>query len=347
MTPTIFVWRKSKDEYVRYFSYAESCPFCTTTLVDGSDRPDVSPDLDHYDFVFSCRLCGWWQGYQTPIFDPHSNIHAQVFDSHVTTPVLKEFDLNASGLELSELGAHLKRRYKDIYGLSWERFEELIGDVFRQQNFFAVHTQLSWDGGADLLLYTNGDLWAIVECKKYAKHRTVGIETLRALVGACVDWNIGRASLVTSANISSVVVRKAQDFRASGFEIDLIDASRLLRMLEVYNKELPPLELLSEGDRHAIVRGEIKTLAPNIPATIKIPHGRSSAMVVRDRPRPEGSFVPKGQTLLKIQLTEDTGTTSLESLPAPADGMLDELLVEEGAPLSTGQAVARMRFFSR
>lgn len=114
-------------------------------------------------------------------------------------------------------------------------------------------TQPTADGGADIVLLSNGNTHAIVECKKYAESRTVGVELVRSLVGACVDWNVRRAYLVTTTGISATARAKASDYRRLGYDIDLVAATELAKLLEVYNSDLPPLgELDVDARRHVI-----------------------------------------------------------------------------------------------
>lgn len=116
-------------------------------------------------------------------------------------------------------------------------------------------TQCTRDGGADILLLndeTNG-VQAIIECKKYARNRTLGVIAVRTLIGAAVDWDVRRAYLVTTSDFSSVARFKAIDYKKRGYEIDLIAASDILRLLQVYNEQLPPLDKLDDEIRRSII----------------------------------------------------------------------------------------------
>lgn len=66
---------------------------------------------------------------------------------------LREFNISDPAVALAELGAHLKRSFSDVYSLSWQRFEDLVADVFRC-NYASdvIQTARSADGGADMLL---------------------------------------------------------------------------------------------------------------------------------------------------------------------------------------------------
>ena len=169
---------------------------------------------------------------------------------------LREFSLDDHGVLLTELGSHIKRSFSDIYSISWERFEDLVADVYRRNHGGqVVQTARSHDGGADILLLSLDGLFidAVVECKHYAKSRKVGVELVRQMVGVCVDWEVLRALIVTSSAFTSNATDLATRFKTFGFNIDLVGASELLRLLGSYNEALPPLENLSLRDRQDLI----------------------------------------------------------------------------------------------
>jgi HJR/Mrr/RecB family endonuclease len=265
---TIFVWRDVwVDKELAHLGSPPdfSCPFCRAIVIDNSptakfDNSDPMAyatevmflDQDAWDTIIRrCPLCGWRLEFIPGFYVPEAPI-----PESQTMSILKELDINSPKVALAEVGTHLRRRYSDIYGLDWRRFEELICDVFKSNGFIATLTQQSKDGGADVLIFSDNRQQkpcAIVECKKYSANRTVGILTLRALIGAAVDWDVQRAYLVTNSAFSSAVQDKVPDFRKRGFEVDLVAASELLQMFEVYNENLPPLQLLNEELRREIV----------------------------------------------------------------------------------------------
>lgn len=259
---TLFVWRMvwAVDDN-RSLGIGGICPCCRSDLIDNSPNaivksPDpmdyavelMSLDAEQLETVLrSCPLCGWnlkfepelWVGGEAPHMSGSQRMS-----------VLREFDINSPEVALGEIGSHLKQHYSDVYALDWRRFEELVCDVFKAHGFTCTLTQRSRDGGADVLVFSQGSKpSAIVECKKYAASRKVGIVALRALVGAAVDFQVRRAYLVTNTDFSCVIREKVSDFKRHGFEIDLVAASEFLSLLEVYDEKLPPIHLL---DREAL-----------------------------------------------------------------------------------------------
>ena len=63
-------------------------------------------------------------------------------------------------------------------------FEELIADIFRAKGYEVVLTPKSKDGGFDIQAFqkTNtGTLLTLIDCKRYAANRTIGVEIVRGL----------------------------------------------------------------------------------------------------------------------------------------------------------------------
>ncbi len=69
-----------------------------------------------------------------------------------------------------------------IHDLSWQEFEQLIGEAYRRQGYAVEHTGSdSGDGGIDLLLRQNGKT-TLVQCKHWKAWR-VGVKEVRELRG--------------------------------------------------------------------------------------------------------------------------------------------------------------------
>lgn len=199
-----------------------------------------------------CPLCGWWYAIEVPRLGPS---HASV-----SAAELRQLDINENDLLIEELGSYLRQNYDSIFALTPRRFEELVTHILRGIGLEAVHTGRSGDGGADIVLFRNdsAEKWGIVECKRYSKTRRVGVEVLRSLVGAAIDWDVRRAYLVTSAAFTHGVFRKSADFRQRGYELELIEATELLKALGAYDRAMPSLEKLTEEKRQEIIRANIR-----------------------------------------------------------------------------------------
>ncbi|HBF31826.1 restriction endonuclease [Rhizobium sp.] len=242
----LFVWRGSRDvsEILNPWSgWNWRCPFCSVKLLKyasvATDYGSVAAGSSHETYM-RCPICGWIHVHYN--FDePGSMSHG---DRYYANTLFKT-SVNDPLLTLDELGSHLKKRLSDIYSLSWQRFEDLTADLFRRAfNCEVVQTARSKDGGADLLLLARkgGEIEAIVECKKYAEDKKIGIRLVRELAGVCVDLDVKRATLLTTASFTSGARAGSERYRSRGFEINLADATQILAWLQCYNTALPPLE---------------------------------------------------------------------------------------------------------
>lgn len=253
----LFVWRSSDDpgsldlgpEGVGPFL----CPACST----GLHRTACDEWDDEYartPVALDCHLCGWSIDYV--VEGSYTNPWEPIITYHIkSATILREFAINSADLGFAELGSFLKTHPSAVHTLHWRRFEELVADVYRQLGFRVVLTQASQDGGADILvLHHDGrEISTIIECKKYSRGRRIGVSLVRTLVGAAVMWDVKRAVLVTTSDFTSGARISVHNYRSRGFEVDLIAASELVRLLGVYNNKLTPLADLTEEERRYLV----------------------------------------------------------------------------------------------
>jgi Restriction endonuclease len=229
------------------------CPSCAMNLHrNGYEQYD--DDYIRTLVDLNCPLCGWNIDYVVhgTYVDPYRPIIS--YEINVAT-VLLQLDVNASHLGFDELGAFLRSHTNALYDLSWRRFESLVADVYRQLGFNVILTQPSKDDGADILILRNDNLSvnAIIECKRFAAERRVGVSLVRTLVGAAVMWDVRRATLVTTSEFTSGAKISANNYQTYGFEIDLVAASDLVRLLGVYNPKFTPLASITEEEKRYIV----------------------------------------------------------------------------------------------
>jgi len=182
----LFVWRSSNTYYLEgdYCDFSEidkktyySCPFCNISLIN-----KTSPDCTLTENYRKCMQCGFNQKRYIR-YRNYSNVIGQAW---LDTSILRNFSINDPKLALRELGSHLRRQFSDIYSVKPRRFEELVADVFRQLGYHCRLTQLTRDGGVDIiLLEKNTNNQIVVECKRYAKHRKVDVGIVRQFLGVC------------------------------------------------------------------------------------------------------------------------------------------------------------------
>lgn len=105
--------------------------------------------------------------------------------------------------------------------MSWQEFEMLVGEAFRQKGFAVTETGGGGaDGGVDLVLEKNREKF-LVQCKQWRAFK-VGVEVVRELYGIMAARGATGGYVVTSGHFT----RDAQAF-AVGRNISLIDGGAL------------------------------------------------------------------------------------------------------------------------
>jgi restriction system protein len=112
-----------------------------------------------------------------------------------------------------------------LQDISWQEFEQLIGEAFRLQGYqVAERAGAGADGGVDLVLTKDGEK-QLVQCKQWRAFK-VGVEVVRELYGVMAARGSAGGFVVTSGRFTS----EAQDF-ARGRNIKLVDGPKLQSML--------------------------------------------------------------------------------------------------------------------
>lgn len=105
-------------------------------------------------------------------------------------------------------------------GMSWQEFELLVGEAFRQKGFAVAESGGGADGGVDLVLEKNGEKF-LVQCKQWRAFK-VGVEIVRELYGVMAARGAAGGYVVTSGQFT----QEAKEF-ASGRNISLMDSVAL------------------------------------------------------------------------------------------------------------------------
>lgn len=125
-----------------------------------------------------------------------------------------------------------------VADLSWHKFEQLIGEVFRKRGFSVRNNSAAGpDGGVDVELRRDGEMH-LVQCKHW-RSRKVPVATVRELYGVMTARQAAGGFIVTSGTYTS----DATEF-ASGRNIELIDGTELASMLgqKLSASSAPPIE---------------------------------------------------------------------------------------------------------
>jgi restriction system protein len=111
-----------------------------------------------------------------------------------------------------------------LLNLTWQDFEHLVGQSFRECGFAVTETNSGPDGGVDLELRKDGELH-LVQCKRW-RARKVGVEVVRELYGVMSARGATGGYVVSSGEFSD----EARYF-AAGRNIDLWDGAKLREVI--------------------------------------------------------------------------------------------------------------------
>jgi len=110
---------------------------------------------------------------------------------------------------------------REVNSLSWQDFETLVAEGFRQQGFGVVEKGgPEPDGGVDMVLSRGRDKY-LVQCKQW-RAQQVGVTIVRELYGVMSAENAAGGYVVTSGRFTKDAVAFA-----AGRNIELLDGKRL------------------------------------------------------------------------------------------------------------------------
>jgi len=111
-------------------------------------------------------------------------------------------------------------------GMSWQKFEILVGEGFRQQGYQVTESGGGGpDGGVDLTLAKGGEKF-LVQCKQWRALK-VGVDVVRELYGVMAARGATGGFVVTSGRFTGDAIKFA-----SGRNVKLIDGPALHSMLK-------------------------------------------------------------------------------------------------------------------
>ena len=120
-----------------------------------------------------------------------------------------------------------------LEAMSWQEFELLVSEFFRQRGFKVEETGGGGaDGGVDLVIAQGNDRY-VVQCKQW-KARQVGVSTVRELYGVMTAQGAVGGFVVTSGAFTEDARRFAE-----GREIELVACDQLLAMVREQHSQTP------------------------------------------------------------------------------------------------------------
>ncbi|MEA2205436.1 MAG: restriction system protein [Blastocatellia bacterium] len=159
------------------------------------------------------------------------NLGAQVSarpDERVAVKPLIEFDMvDKRFVDGSDVMGELESR-PNLMDLTPVEFENLIGNLFSKMGLETRQTQLSRDGGVDVVAFDKRAILGgkvVIQAKRY--RNTVGVSAVRDLYGTMMNEGANKGILVSTAGYGAAAFNFATDK-----PIELIDGGGLLYLLE-------------------------------------------------------------------------------------------------------------------
>ena len=109
-----------------------------------------------------------------------------------------------------------------LLSMSWQEFEELVGEYFRRQGYSVrVNGGGGPDGGVDVIATKNGETF-LIQCKQWRAYK-VGVDVVRQLYGVMTAQGAVGGFVVSAGEFTN----EAKEF-ASGRNIEWLDGERLM-----------------------------------------------------------------------------------------------------------------------
>lgn len=129
-----------------------------------------------------------------------------------------------------------------IRNLSWDQFEEMVGDAFRSKGYTVHQTERGADGGVDLVLNRGGELY-LVQCKQWRAAK-VGVQVVRELYGVMSARGAAGGFVVTSGDFTPDAFKFAK-----GTSVELVDGAALTQMFKSRSGDPIPSASANSDDK--------------------------------------------------------------------------------------------------
>jgi len=153
----------------------------------------------------------------------------------------KENDFSARRLLIDvskQLYHEIARNPKQLYKLSPRDFEEFIADIFLSFGYTVELTAKTRDGGRDIVAIGNKNnikTKFLIECKRFAPNRPVGIAHVRELYAVKQFEHASKAILATTSYFSKPARELERQYL---YELELKDYNAITEWAKYYSKWL-------------------------------------------------------------------------------------------------------------
>lgn len=172
-------------------------------------------------------------------FPFEEEIYSYHEDSSLYLPEEKQIIANLQ-LSAFELISKVSGHPEILFQIAPTEFEELIAYIFSKHGFEVQLTQKTRDGGRDIIaIKSELDIRSkfIIECKRYAKNRPIGVELVRALYGVQVQEGANKSILATTSYFSTDALKFANAVHTTQWAMDLKGYSDIINWVRKVNQQ--------------------------------------------------------------------------------------------------------------
>lgn len=147
----------------------------------------------------------------------------------------KNTHLHSDLIEINtELINFLKRNPRLLYELNPIKFEELVAELLNDMGYAIELTKKTRDGGVDIFATQKtgiGESLLVVDCKRYAPHKHIGVGVVRSLYGVTEQLNATMGIVATTSFFSKPAIEFKDQLK---YKISLKDYNDIIDWLLNY-----------------------------------------------------------------------------------------------------------------
>lgn len=197
------------------------CGGCIQVKYDASEYPIGVPNYSDMH-IEGARIIRGFKDIEVSFQD---EIYSFKEESNLYLPEEKKIitDLHSG---VAQLILEISKTPSLLYQITPRQFEELIAHIFSQWGFNVELTKRTRDGGRDIIAIKSEHgikSKFIIECKRYAANKPVGVELVRALYGVHVQKGANKSVLATTSRFTSPALKFAKTVHTTEWAMDLKD----------------------------------------------------------------------------------------------------------------------------
>ena len=129
----------------------------------------------------------------------------------------------------------ISRDHNELYHLNWKKFEDLMRHLLEEYGWDIIPMGYTKDDGIDLIAIKNIDpkieFTMMVQCKRYRKHRKVGVSVVKDVWATKWEKGFHHAMIATTSRFTKGAVNKAESWK-----FDLRDHDSIVELCKEYGR---------------------------------------------------------------------------------------------------------------